>query len=370
MRRGHAWDARGRRKKYASPKRKQKRSPKQQRAQGALSTSPALGGGGIDVVGSLTPEEAIMMGNRYLDAALAMAASPAEQQEAGVVSDSGGFDTEDLAAAAQKAKAALEQPAADAAQQAPPPTEAVENVAAQVAEAKEVFNEQLEQQSLENVEATLFTKLEALSGLDDSGPQGAQLNGLFHDLYVGMAQAQHQNNVLAQRLNTMQSLVSADDDNRAQIAQHVAGLRAATDRTAAVVNDLSGALAEKADVRAVESTVSGISSLGRNLTELAQLVQAGSRSQPLAGGASMPNLGAVGSNDGGPRRRSTGVARLPGSERKRKPKKRGGGGGRREPHFSRHGGDSISQRKLDERASMQLSKQWPSINGTRSEAAS
>ena len=84
----------------------------------------------------------------------------------------------------------------------------------------------------------------------------------------------------------------------------------------------------------------------------------------------MPNLGAVGSNDGGPRRRSTGVARLPGSERKRKPKKRGGGGGRREPHFSRHGGDSISQRKLDERASMQLSKQWPSINGTRSEAAS
>ena len=59
---------------------------------------------------------------------------------------------------------------------------------------------------------------------------GEQLNSIFHDLYVGMAQASHQNNVLNSRLNQMQRIVTDDDDNRAQIAQHIAGLRSAAEQ--------------------------------------------------------------------------------------------------------------------------------------------
>lgn len=54
---------------------------------------------------------------------------------------------------------------------------------------------------------------------------GEKLSNIFHDLYVSMAQTTHQNNVLTHRLNRMEQIVSEDDDNRAQIAQHIAGLR-------------------------------------------------------------------------------------------------------------------------------------------------
>ena len=57
-----------------------------------------------------------------------------------------------------------------------------------------------------------------------AGLSGEKISGIFHDLYVSMAQTAHQNNVLTHRLNRMEKIVSVDDDNRAQIAQHIAGL--------------------------------------------------------------------------------------------------------------------------------------------------
>lgn len=63
------------------------------------------------------------------------------------------------------------------------------------------------------------------AGVKEGRVSGEKLNHIFHDLYVGMAQTAHQNHVLTHRLNRMEQIVSADDDNRAQIAQHIAGLR-------------------------------------------------------------------------------------------------------------------------------------------------
>ena len=61
--------------------------------------------------------------------------------------------------------------------------------------------------------------------IDGGGISGEKLSNIFHDLYVSMAQTAHQNNVLTHRLNRMEQIVSEDDNNRAQIAQHIAGLR-------------------------------------------------------------------------------------------------------------------------------------------------
>ena len=60
---------------------------------------------------------------------------------------------------------------------------------------------------------------------EPGGVSGEKLSNIFHDLYVSMAQTAHQNNVLTHRLNRMEQIVSEDDNNRAQIAQHIAGLR-------------------------------------------------------------------------------------------------------------------------------------------------
>lgn len=167
-------------------------------------------------------------------------------------------------------------------------------------------------------------------------------------------------------------------------------------QTAVVVNELSGALSDKADVRQVESTVSGISALGRNLTELAQLVQTTARDAGGGGGGSisgrksLPDFGGGGGSGGDhSRRRSTGATRVPGSSM---PKASGGGGGR----FKRRGkggkngagssgapsmlgrprvsdrhaaasapvGSVPSNAKLDE----QLAKQWPSMRMANSSA--
>ena len=155
------------------------------------------------------------------------------------------------------------------------------------------------------------------------------------------------------------------------------------------VNELSGALSEKADVRQVESTVSGISALGRNLTELAQLV---AHTERRTGGgsvsgrinSSMPDLGYGGERGDNSRRRSTGATRLPGSSmpkpsppggarmKKRSPAGAGGAPsmlGR--PRVSaRHAGASApvgslaANAKLDE----QLAKQWPSMRMANSSA--
>lgn len=158
------------------------------------------------------------------------------------------------------------------------------------------------------------------------------------------------------------------------------------DQTALVVNELSGALSDKADVRQVESTVNGISALGRNLTELAQLVQTTARDR-VAGRNSMSDLGG-GRGDGSdhPRRRSTGATRVPGSSTPNpigsggwgRSKRRSNGGkaggapsmlGR--PRVSdRHAaasapiGSLASNAKLDE----QLAKQWPSMRMANSSA--
>lgn len=165
------------------------------------------------------------------------------------------------------------------------------------------------------------------------------------------------------------------------------------DQTAMVVNELSGALTEKADVRQVESTVSGISELGRNLTELAQLVQATARdtSQGVDGSNSMPDLGyGGGRNSDASRRRSTGASRVPGSsipkrsgqvgtgsrvKRRSNGDKSGHGNGPPSmlgrPRVSdRHAavsttvGSLASNAKLDE----QLAKQWPSMRMANSSA--
>ena len=61
--------------------------------------------------------------------------------------------------------------------------------------------------------------------IDGGGISGEKLSNIFHDLYVSMAQTAHQNTVLTHRLNRMEQIVSEDDNNRAQIAQHIAGLR-------------------------------------------------------------------------------------------------------------------------------------------------
>ena len=150
-----------------------------------------------------------------------------------------------------------------------------------------------------------------------------------------------------------------------------------------VVNELSGALSDKADVRQVESTVSGISALGRNLTELTHLVQTTAQDR-VAGRNSMPDLGGGGGGDGQHRRRSTGATRVPGSSTP----KPGGDGGRVKrrskggnaagapsmlgrPRVSdRHAttltpiGSLASNAKLDE----QLAKQWPSMRMANSSA--
>jgi hypothetical protein len=152
------------------------------------------------------------------------------------------------------------------------------------------------------------------------------------------------------------------------------------------VNELSGALSDKADVRQVESTVSGISALGHNLTELAQLVQTTAHDR-VAGRNSMPDLGGGGDGSDHPRRRSTGATRVPGSSTP-KPSGGSGGGGRVKrrskggkaggapsmlgrPRVSdRHAASSApigslaSNAKLDE----QLAKQWPSMRMANSSA--
>ena len=159
-----------------------------------------------------------------------------------------------------------------------------------------------------------------------------------------------------------------------------------------VVNELSGALSEKADVRQVESTVSGISALGRNLTELAQLVQTTARDTSgdfVVGRKSMPDLGGTGGGGGGgdqSRRRSTGATRVPGSSMPKSNTGAGGGGRlKRRSKGGKHGAPSMlarprvsdrhaaasapigtvaSNAKLDE----QLAKQWPSMRMANSSA--
>ena len=68
---------------------------------------------------------------------------------------------------------------------------------------------------------------------------GEGLSTIFHDLYVSMAQTAHQNNVLTHRLNRMEKIVSEDDDNRAQIAQHIAGLRNSAEQVRTTVELVS-----------------------------------------------------------------------------------------------------------------------------------
>ena len=153
------------------------------------------------------------------------------------------------------------------------------------------------------------------------------------------------------------------------------------------MNELSGALSDKADVRQVESTVTGISALGRNLTELAQLVQT-TASDRVAGRNSMPDLSGGSGGDGSdqPRRRSTGATRVPGSST---PKPTGAGGLGHSKRRSKGGkaggapsmlgrprvsdrhaatsaplGSLASNAKLDE----QLAKQWPSMRMANSSA--
>ena len=138
--------------------------------------------------------------------------------------------------------------------------------------------------------------------------------------------------------------------------------------------------------------MSGISALGRNLTELAQLVSHTARRADGGGGggggggrvnSSMPDLGYR--NEGGDhsRRRSTGATRLAGSSvpkpsppggarmKKRSPAAAGAPSMLGRPRMSvRHAGASApvgsvaANAKLDE----QLARQWPSMRMANSSA--
>ena len=124
-------------------------------------------------------------------------------------------------------------------------------------------------------ETELFTKMEEMSqdlGKVENGEESEKLAELLHGLYVGMAQTQKQNQILANRVAQLEGEAAVEGVQRMELLQHVAGLSEVSEKTASNVQVLSGQLADKADRRQVESTISGISELGKNLTELVELV--------------------------------------------------------------------------------------------------